>query len=59
MFEHITLDIILLLMLYAEAAEADDEADDDALDGDGGRPQPAEGLSIQAKQLASLQSNKE
>ena len=29
----------------AEAAEADDEADDDALDGDGGRPQPAEGLS--------------
>ena len=29
----------------AEAAEADDEADDDTLDGDGGRPQPAEGLS--------------
>ena len=29
----------------AEAAEADDEADDDALDGDGGRPQPVEGLS--------------
>ena len=29
----------------AEAAEADDEDDDDALDGDGGRPQPAEGLS--------------
>ena len=29
----------------AEAAEAAAEADDDTLDGDGGRPQPAEGLS--------------
>ena len=36
---------IALAEAQRAAAEADDEADDDALDGDGGRPQPAEGLS--------------